>query len=78
MLLFTRLTRSLNPNDYSNNRRINGADQADREKISLCGEKIAQKIAKKLKIFEEFVTKKQIELDKQEMMNCLCIKRGIP
>ena len=40
-------------------------------------EKIQQKIAKKLKNWEEFVAKKQIEQDKQELMNCPCIKRGI-
>ena len=40
-------------------------------------EKINQKIAKKLKNWEEFVAKKQIEQDKQELMNCPCIKRGI-
>ena len=36
-----------------------------------------QEIAKKLKNCEEFVAKEQIEQDKQELMNCLCIKRGI-
>ena len=40
-------------------------------------EKIKQKIAKKFKNWEEFVAKKQIELDKQVLMNCLCIKRWI-
>ena len=36
-----------------------------------------RKIAKKLKNCEECVAKKQVELDRQESMNCLCIKRGI-
>ena len=40
-------------------------------------EKIKQKIAKKFRNWEEFVAKKQIELDKQVLMNCLCIKRWI-
>ena len=40
-------------------------------------ENIKQKIANKQKNWEELVAKKQIELDKQEFMNCLCIKRGI-
>ena len=26
---------------------------------------------------EEFVAKKPIEQDKQQLMNCLCVKRGI-
>ena len=38
---------------------------------------IMQEIAKKLKNCEKFVAKKQILLDKQELMNCLCINRGI-
>ena len=36
-----------------------------------------QKIANKLTNCEEFVAKKQIEQDKQQLMNCPCIKRGI-
>ena len=32
-------------------------------------------IAEKLRNCEEFVAKKQIEQDSQELMNCLCIKR---
>ena len=38
---------------------------------------IMQEIAKKLKNWEELIAKKQIEQDKQALMNCLCIKRGI-
>ena len=59
------------------------ADQAQRTK-SACMENwnwqidssktIMQDIAKKLKNWEELVAKKQIEQDKQELMNCLCIK----
>ena len=40
-------------------------------------ENIKQKLAKKLKNWEEFVARKLIEQDKQELMNCLCIKRWI-
>ena len=40
-------------------------------------ENFKQKIAKKLKNWEEFVAKKQIEHDKQKLTNCPCIKRGI-
>ena len=36
------------------------------------------KNAKKLKNSEEFVATNQIEQDKQELMNCQCIKREIP
>ena len=54
------------------------ADHAQREKISLCGElEMRNRLFKKLKNWEEFVAKKQIEQDMQEMMNCLYIKRGI-
>ena len=38
---------------------------------------IMQETAKKLKNWEELIAKKQIEQDKQALMNCLCIKRGI-
>ena len=34
-LLFMRLIKNSNPDDYSYNRRINEADQAQREKINL-------------------------------------------
>ena len=36
-----------------------------------------REIAKKSRNWEEFAAKKQIEQDKQELMSCLCIKRGI-
>ena len=36
-----------------------------------------QESAKKLKNWGEFVATKQIEHDKQELMNCPCVKRGI-
>ena len=39
--------------------------------------KVAREIAKKFKNCEEFVVKKQIGPDKEELMNCLCNKRGI-
>ena len=39
--------------------------------------KIMQEVAMKLKNWEEFVAKNQIEQDKQELMNCLRIKRRI-
>ena len=39
--------------------------------------RIMQEIAKKLKIWEEFVAKKLTAQDRQELMNCLCIKRWI-
>ena len=74
------------PNDYSFNRRINGLIRL-KEKGKICvenwkwgidsSEKIKQKIAKKLKNWEEFVAKKQIEQDQQGLMICLCIKSGI-
>ena len=61
------------------------ADQAQRENINLCGEvemqnrffQVAQEIANKLRDYEELVAKKQIEQDNQELMSCVCIKRGI-
>ena len=60
------------------------ADQAQREKINLCGElemrnRLFQenhaKNDNKLRNYEESVAKKQIEPDKQELMNCLCNRR---
>ena len=58
------------------------ADQAQRDKISLYGDletkkkSLPRKSSKRLKNSEEFVAKKQTEQDKQELMNCLCIKRN--
>ena len=55
------------------------ADQAQRDKISLHGELELRKRlfqenhARDCEEIEEFVAKSQIEQDKQEMMNCLCI-----
>ena len=57
------------------------ADQAQRFNISLCGELrnrlFRENQATYCQEFEEFVAKKQTEQDKQELMNCRCIKRGI-
>ena len=39
--------------------------------------KVAREIAQKLKNCEEFVVKKQIGPDNEELMNCLCNKRGV-
>ena len=59
-------------------------DQTQRDKISLYGELELRnthlprnhvRITQELKTWEVFVTKKQIEQDKQELMNYLCIKR---
>ena len=81
-----RSIRSSSPNDYSYNRRINGLIRLKETKKACMenwkwgmdsSEKIKQKIAKKLKNWGEFVAKKQIERDKQELMSCQCIKRGI-
>ena len=84
ILLFLRSIRSSNDSSY--NMRINGLIRLKETKKACMdykkwgvssSEKIMQEIAKKLKNWEEFVVKKQIEQDKQEVMNCLCIKRGI-
>ena len=59
-------------------------DQSSREKTDLCGELemrsglFRENHAKECQEIEEFVAKKQIELDKRDSMNCLCIKRGTP
>ena len=81
--LFVRLThRELESQRLQPHQTNQWADQAQREKISLRGEleystRVAREVAKKLKNYEEFVAKKQIEQDKQELMNYLCSKRGI-
>ena len=86
MLLLMRSNRSSSPNDYSYNRRIKGLVRLKETKLACMenwkwgvdsSERIKQGIAKTLKNWGEFVAKKQIERDKQELMNCLCIMRGI-
>ena len=84
--LFRRSINNLNLNDCSYNKQVDGLIRL-KERKQVCEENwkwgidsyetVAQKIAKKLKSREEFVAKKQIKQDKQELMNCLCIKRGI-
>ena len=77
--------RSWNLNGSSYNKQVDGQIRL-KEMKSVCMEnwnweidsskKVKQKIAKKLKKWEEFVAKTQIEQDNQELMNRLCIKRG--
>ena len=78
ILLLMRSIRSLNLNDFSYNKQVDGQIKL-REINSACMEvwnweigtskKIMQEVAKKLKNWEEFVVKKQFEQDKQEKMN---------
>ena len=73
ILPFWRLIRSLNPNDYNYNNRINALIRLKKRKQArmenskwgrASSEKIKHNIAKKLKNWEEFVAKKQTEQDK--------------
>ena len=84
ILVFMRLIRSLNPNDYSYNRRISGWSGSKREEKfvwrigheEILPRKPRERLTQNWRI-EKIVSKKQIELDKQELTNSLCIKRGI-
>ena len=85
--LFVRSVRSSSLNDFSHNKRIDGQIRL-KEVESACMENCnwemdsskkimqAKDCPNKLKNWGEFVAKKQIEQDKQELMNCRCIKRG--
>ena len=85
-LLFRRSIKNLNLNDFNYTKSVDGQIRL-RETRLACMEnwnwemdsskKIMQGIVKELKIWEVFFAKKQIEQDKQELMNYLCIKRGI-
>ena len=75
--------RSLNLSAFSYTKQVDGQIRL-REIKSACMENwnwetgsSKKIIAEKLKNWEEFVAKKQIEQHKQELMNCLCINRGI-
>ena len=70
-----RLIENLNLKDWLKERRSGYVENWKWGMDST--EQVKQTIAKKFKNWEEFVAKKQIELDKQEFVNCLCIKRGI-
>ena len=89
--LFVRSIKSLNLNDFSYIKQVDGQIRLrERERGTKSAfmehwnweidysTKIMQQIAKKLKNWEEIVAKKQIEQDKQELMSCVCINRGIP
>ena len=75
--LFMRSIRSSNLNCFWYNKQIDG-DQAQKDRISLYGEFGKRKSCKRLprnrRIEKNLLRRKQIEQDKQKLMNCLCIK----
>ena len=84
--LFKRSIKNLNLNDFRYIKQVDGQIKLREVKLACMdnwnweigsAKKIMQQIGKKLKNWEEFVAKKVTEQDKQELMNCLCIKRWI-
>ena len=83
--LFKRPIKNLNLNDFRYIKQVDEQIKLREVKLA-CMEnwnwemgsvkRIMQEIANKLKIWEEFVAKKLTEQDRQELLNCRCIKSG--
>ena len=85
-LLFERSIKNLNLSDFSHIKQVDGQIRLKETNLACLenwywetgsSKKIMQGIAKKLKNWEEFVSKKLIEQDKQDLMHCVCNNRGI-
>ena len=80
-----RSIKNLNLNKFSYIKQVDGQIRAQRDKISLYGELALRKglfqedhsrDCQEIDELRRICAKKQIELDKQELINCLCIKRN--
>ena len=86
ILFFKRSIKNLNLNDFNYIKQIDEQIKLSEIKLAFMEnwnweisspKRIMQESAKKLKNWGKFVATKQIEQDKQELMNCPCIKREI-